>query len=300
MADGKKQIKFIVLPLIASLLLGQNLAFALQPYIASYPDLSKTAVQEIWQRNNFAGTTPGQLSSTVMSVVSSAEQQSNGAITGWQTQQFNAIDYSSNIKGIAQIWKPCQGTAYYDCQAVPNCPTLGTFSQINYVIQDMYWSSDGSSITFYWNAIYNDLSQHAYTVTYTKGGDDPNRYFTVGKETIAGNQIKYVQVGVESISSTNAWQIKQWGGGYKAPGGADTYFSSYSDYSIEAGGGTTNGSQITYTNDGGGGYTIYSVGQTYYSANADYPNKPGSSLQPGEVVWYYYLTRLIAGTKLWG
>lgn len=301
MADGKKQIKFIILPLIASLLLlGQNLAFAeIHPYIASYPTLSKTAVVEIWQRNNWAGTTPGSLTYWTASVVSTAEQQSDGTLTGWIAQQANLVGWQAGyITTQAMILKP--GGTPFDCVGLGVCPTLGTFSQINYVLQDMYWSSDGSSITFYWNAIYNDNTQHSGSATYTKGTGDNNRYFVVGNETDGTTHVKFVQVGVESAGSTANWQTKQWGGGYKVSGGSDTYFSSYSDYELDGNGGDTYGSDITYYSCGTNCTTYVIVGDTYYSANADYPLKPGSTLQAGEVVWYYSLTKITAGTKLWG
>ena len=118
----------IPLLLIAAIIpsLAISSAFAVQPYVASYPDFAKVESSQAFMYNNFAGTTTSGLDSWIASLISSAGRTSTGTPSGYIYQMASMVKTDGNLQGLAQVWNGATKT--FDCATdwASGCPTYGS------------------------------------------------------------------------------------------------------------------------------------------------------------------------------
>lgn len=284
----------IALLLVSTLVAGQQ-AFAANPYIGGYRDSSTVKqFQQFTGKMNFSGTTSvSQPTGTVVST------------TGWgSTDPTNvfyqapvAISTTGNITGEPQIWNP---TGKLWSQSIALGMHGSDPEDVSWVYYTFYWNSLRTTVSFYYEAHYNDGTVSLISPkVYTKGSADTSTNFASGykNQTIGGStyKFKFLQFGAESDGgSTTGWQMKMYDMIYYYSGGS-TNLSSVVARSMEySSTDLTHGTWINWDSS-----YIQAIGDSKYTANADYDLKSGSSLPPGEVVWYKDSTSLPKGTRLW-
>jgi hypothetical protein len=278
--------------------LAMSNAFAVQPYVASYPDFSKVESSQAFMANNFSGTTVSGLDSWIASLISTAGRDSSGNLSGYIYQMASMLKTDGNLQGLAQVWDG--STKKFDCATswTNGCPTFGSLSSNNYFYQTLYWDGAKTKVTYYWEAHSNSGSVTAKTGDYTRPSADTSRNFFAGTETISSKKYKFLQMGVESQSISDSWQVYEFDGGFVqvGTGGGVKYVKNYNGYhTTYKNTDNTNHSLITYK-----GSTPYAIGAELYSANADYELKSGSTMLAGNVKWYYDASLPITvGRHLW-
>lgn len=287
-------------------------AFANQPYVAGYPQINGgnnlVFTLQIYYWENYTGTDTTKLTNWIGPTESIAGAKLvNGcceASSGYVYQGGTAVTSSSynppsSVLSAPQIWY-CSGTS---CGTGPVwAPTpvnLGSPSSINYVYQTIFFNpSNSQQIEFYYEVHFKSGSITSQTFIYTESGGNSDNDFQVGTVSSSVGLEKHFQVGVESPTVNQNWQI-----GYNiAPYYVGWVLSgqvlqNWGDSGIAAY--ATQGSTAWITDDGSTSGHVYCVGCTNYSgANAVYHNN-NNAFPRGKVNWYYSGTTISEGTQFW-
>lgn len=236
-------------------------------YIGAYPYETARDADKIYMTSDFSGTS-SSVTNNVFAIMSSANADSSGTMTGYMSQLYIVYDDNtddlemySEVHGINT-----SGNSHepYNCQDSGNtCQDFGNASNIVDVDSIMYWYS--GEIKYY---SYVDIKVGSDTYGFNTNYDpDDNSnesptQFQSGKVADHGITFKLTQWGIESNTSAEAdnWDIKL--------SNMKTYDGNYSnlvddttkttDYTA----GSTHGSYITsaYVN----GYINMKIGEADY------------------------------------